>query len=79
MFNLKLNEVTILLKELSFIYLKGLATEAPIKLFIRKQNLVIGATFEPVRLRDVYELIYSFSWAEKTSYLCSLFEVSRPA
>ena len=50
-----------------------------IKLLKAKQNPVIGATLEPVRLRDVYELIYSLSRTQKVNYLCTLFEVSRTA
>ena|GEM_PF-3813770 len=34
-------------------------------------------SLEPVRLRDVYELIYSLSRTHKNNYLYSLFEVSR--
>lgn len=34
---------------------------------------------EPVRLKDVYELISSLSRTYKTNYLCALFEVSKTA
>jgi len=50
-----------------------------IKLFKRKQNSVIGATLQHVRLRDVYDLIFSLSKRNKVSYLCLLFDVSRTA
>jgi hypothetical protein len=50
-----------------------------IKLFKAKQNSVIGATLQHVRLRDVYDLIISLSRTNKLSYLCSLFEVIRTA